>query len=567
MKMSQMYIPTLKETPADAEVISHKLMLRSGMMRRLGSGIYTYLPLGYKVIRKFEDIVREELNKVGAQELLLPALQPAELWEESGRFKNYGPELMRLKDRHGRDFCLGPTHEEVITDLVRDEIRSYKQLPLNLYQIQTKYRDEIRPRFGVLRGREFIMKDAYSFDVDQEGLDNSYQQMYDAYCNIYQRCGLDFRAVEADTGAIGGSNSHEFMVLADAGEDIVVYCEECDYAANLELAQAARGEGNNQEDLQELVLQDTPNITTIEELVKELKLPAEKMIKAVLYQSEDKVILALVRGDYQVNQIKLANLVGEINLELLDEERYEDLNTVKGFTGPVDIEGITIVADELVMELVNGVVGANQLDKHYLNVNPKRDFEVDQVADIREVKAGERCIHCGGNLELTPGIEVGQVFKLGTKYSETLGATYLDENGKSKAMVMGCYGVGITRTVAASIEQNHDEYGIIWPKALAPYLVEILVLGNNSEVQEKSELIYQQLTTQGIDTLLDDRKERAGVKFNDADLIGAPIRITVGARSLKEGHLEIKLRQNGEELKIDAEDYLVELKGLLENLK
>ena len=566
MKMSQMYIPTLKETPADAEVISHQLMLRAGLMRKLSSGIYTYLPLGYRVIRKFEDIVREELNKAGAQELLLPALQPAELWEESGRFQNYGPELMRLKDRHGRDFCLGPTHEEVITDLVRDEVRSYKELPLNLYQIQSKYRDEIRPRFGVLRGREFIMKDAYSFDVDEDGLQESYQKMYDAYCNIYSRCGLKYRPVEADTGTIGGSDSHEFMVLADAGEDIVVYCEECDYAANLELAKSKSETPQSIEDTKELEVVDTPELSTIEELVAELDLPVEKMIKAVLYQGKDEIILALVRGDYQVNDIKLGNLLDIVNLELVTDEAYENLNTVKGFTGPVNLNDVRIIADELVMEVVNGVAGANQVDKHYINVNPQRDFEVVEVADIREVKEGEQCIHCGGHLSLTPGIEVGQVFKLGTKYSEPLGATFLDENGKSKPMVMGCYGIGITRTVAAAIEQNYDEYGIVWPKALAPFLVEILVLGKNDEVNEKAEQIYHELTSEGIDVLLDDRKERAGVKFNDADLIGCPIRITVGGRSLKEGRLEVKIRKNGEELKVEIDQYLSQIKELIAQL-
>ncbi|WP_018250153.1 proline--tRNA ligase [Orenia marismortui] len=566
MKMSQLYIPTLKETPADAEVISHQLMLRAGLMRKLSSGVYTYLPLGYKVIRKFEDIVREELNKSGAQELLLPALQPAELWEESGRLQNYGPELMRLKDRHGRDFCLGPTHEEVVTDLVRDEVRSYKELPLNLYQIQTKYRDEIRPRFGVLRGREFIMKDAYSFDIDKDGLEESYQNMYNAYCRIFERCGLEFRPVEADTGTIGGDNSHEFMVLAEAGEDIVVYCEECDYAANLELAKSKLEVVKADEEAKELEIIDTPGLTTIDELVEELNIEADKMIKAVLYEVEGQGILALVRGDYEVNDIKLGNLLDVVNLEMGSEELYKRLNTVKGFTGAINLDAVKIIADELVMNIVNGVAGANKIDKHYVNVNPQRDFEVTEVADIREVKEGEECIHCGGKLKLTPGIEVGQVFKLETKYSEALNATFLDENGKSQVMEMGCYGIGITRTIAATIEQNHDEYGIIWPKALAPYLVEILPLGNNDDVIEKSAQIYDELTAAGIDVLLDDRKERAGVKFNDADLIGCPLRITVGARSLKEGNLEAKIRKTGEEFNINLEEYLSQVKDIIDNL-
>ena len=476
--MSQSYVPTLKEEPANAEVISHKLMLRAGLIRKLGAGIYTYLPLGQRVINKFEQIVREELNQAGAQELLLPALQPADLWRESGRFENYGPELMKLKDRHDRDFCLGPTHEEVITDLLRDEIRSYKDLPLNLYQIQTKYRDEIRPRFGVLRGREFIMKDAYSFDVDQEGLDKSYQRMYDTYEQIFSRCGLDFKPVKADTGTIGGDTSHEFMVLADAGEDTVVYCSDCDYAANLELAKSESESYNIDETEAELEEVATPEQATIKEVTEFLNVEQERLIKAVLYQAKDEYILALVRGDYEVNDIKLANLLDVVSLDLVEEEDYENLATVKGYTGPIGLDDVKIVADDLVMELTNAVSGANKADTHYKNVNPSRDFEADLVSDIREVKPGEKCVECGGTLEMTPGIEVGQVFKLGTKYSEALEATFLDENGKAQPMIMGCYGIGVTRTVAAAIEQNYDDYGIKWPKSLAPYAVHILTLGD-----------------------------------------------------------------------------------------
>ncbi|MCK8816488.1 proline--tRNA ligase [Natroniella sulfidigena] len=568
MKMSQMYIPTLKETPADAEVVSHQLMLRAGLMRKLSSGVYTYLPLGYRVIKKFEDIVRQEMNKAGAQELLLPALQPAELWEESGRLKDYGPELMRLENRQGREFCLGPTHEEVITDLVRDEVRSYKDLPLNLYQIQTKYRDEIRPRFGVLRGREFIMKDAYSFDTDQAGLEESYQQMYDAYEEIFTRCGLDFSPVKADTGTIGGDDSHEFMAFAEAGEDIVVYCEECGYAANLELATSQVEIKESVEDLKELTEVDTPGKTSMEELVAELDLPLEKMIKALIYQTEDEIVLALVRGDYELNEIKLANLLDVVNLELAGEEIYEELNTVKGFSGPIGLDSqVKIIADELVMKLTNAVSGANKADTHYLNVNPERDFTVTEVADIRSVKEGEGCVECGAELNLTPGIEVGQVFKLGTKYSKALEATFLDENGRSQPLVMGCYGVGITRTVAAVIEQNYDQYGIKWPKALAPYLVHLLPLGNDEQVADKTAELYEQLSAAGIEVLADDRKERAGVKFNDADLIGCPIRITIGSRSLADGKLEVKLRQTGEELEIEADQALSAIEDLIAQLK
>ena len=563
MKLSQMYVPTLKEDPANAEVVSHKLMLRSGMMRKLGSGIYTFLPLGQKVINKFQTIVKEEMNNSGAQEVLLPALQPANLWEESGRLENYGPELMRLNDRHEREFCLGPTHEEVITDLVRDEVRSYKDLPINLYQIQTKYRDEIRPRFGVLRSREFIMKDAYSFDIDEAGLEESYNDMYDAYERIFDRCGLEYRPVKADTGTIGGDDSHEFMVLADAGEDTVVYCDSCDYAANLELATAAVETEKSDEAEEELEIVDTPNSSTIAELMSELDLPAKKMIKAVLYETDEKVVLALVRGDYEVNEVKLSNLLDVVNVDLATEDKYQELNTVKGYTGPIDLEEVEIIADELVMKVVNGVTGANEVEKHYLNVNPGRDFTVDQVVDIRKVKAGATCCECGGTLEQTPGIEVGQVFKLGTKYSEALDATFLDENGKPQPLVMGCYGIGITRTIAAAIEQNHDDYGIKWPTALAPFQVHLLPLGGADEVQDKAQELYQTLSDAGIEVLLDDRNERAGVKFNDADLIGCPIRITIGSRSLSNGELEVKLRQTDEEMNIDTDEAVSEIKKLI----
>ena len=563
MKLSQMYVPTLKEDPANAEVVSHKLMLRSGMMRKLGSGIYTFLPLGQKVINKFQAIVKEEMNNSGAQEVLLPALQPANLWEESGRLENYGPELMRLNDRHEREFCLGPTHEEVITDLVRDEVRSYKDLPINLYQIQTKYRDEIRPRFGVLRSREFIMKDAYSFDIDEAGLEESYNNMYDAYDRIFDRCGLEYRPVKADTGTIGGDDSHEFMVLADAGEDTVVYCDSCDYAANLELATAALEAEKSNEEEQELEIVDTPDSSTIAELMSELDLPAEKMIKAVLYETGERVVLALVRGDYEVNEIKLSNLLDVVNVDLATADKYQELDTVKGYTGPIDLEEVEIIADELVMKVVNGVTGANEVEKHYLNVNPGRDFAVDQVADIRTVKEGETCAECGGTLEQTPGIEVGQVFKLGTKYSQALDATFLDENGKPQPLVMGCYGIGITRTIAAAIEQNHDDYGIKWPTALAPFKVHLLPLGGADEVEDKAQELYKTLNEAGIEVLLDDRNERAGVKFNDADLIGCPIRITIGSRSLANGELEVKLRQTDEEMNIDADNAVSEIKELI----
>jgi len=565
--MSQAYIPTLKETPAEAEVVSHQLMLRAGMMRKLSSGIYTYLPLGQKVIQKVEEIVREEMNREGAQELLLPALQPAKLWKESERWEDYGPELMRLNDRHNRDFCLGPTHEEVITDLVRDEVRSYKDLPLNLYQIQTKFRDEIRPRFGVLRGREFIMKDAYSFDINEEALEESYQKMYDAYSRIFARCGLEFRPVAADNGAIGGSESHEFMVLADSGEDTVVFCNDCDYAANLELAISDVEFAIGDQEVAELDKVETPGADTIEALAEFLECSTKQLIKTLAYETDEGYVLALVRGDYQLNEVKLRNVLGVPNLEMADgEELFSATRIVTGFAGAIDIPNdVKVIADPSVMEIVNGVTGANEADYHYVNVNPQRDFTVDEVVDIREIKENEACVECGGDLTLTKGIEVGQVFKLGTKYSESMGATYLDNNGKAQPMVMGCYGIGITRTVAAAIEQNHDDYGIIWPVAIAPYEVSILVLGDG-EVLETGDQIYNDLQQEGIDVLFDDRKERAGVKFNDADLIGSPVRITIGSRSLAEGNVELKVRSTGEELKVSVDEVVDTIKELLSKL-
>jgi prolyl-tRNA synthetase len=567
MKMSEAYIPTLKETPKEAKVNSHKLMLRAGMIRKLSSGIYTYLPLGQKVINKVEKIVREEMNKKSAQELLLPALQPAELWEESNRWSDYGPELMRLKDRHERDFCLGPTHEEVITDLVRDEVRSYKDLPLNLYQIQTKFRDEVRPRFGVLRGREFIMKDSYSFDIDEEGLEKSYQQMFEAYNAVFERCGLEFRTVEADTGAIGGTGSHEFMVLADSGEDTVVFCSDCDYAANLELAISDMDFSIEDEEVAELEKLETPGVDTIESLAEFLDCPERKLIKTLAYQTEDGYVLALVRGDYQLNEIKLKNILEAPYLEMAEGDKLlSETGIVTGFAGAINIpQEVKVIADPSVMKLVNGVTGANEKDYHYVNVNPERDFEVDKIADIREIKEKESCVNCGGALTLTKGIEVGQIFKLRTKYSEAMGATYLDDNGRAQPMVMGCYGIGITRTVAAAIEQNYDEYGIIWPTAIAPYEISVLTLGDG-EVLEAGEKIYEELKAAGLDVLFDEREERAGVKFNDADLIGAPIRITIGSRSLAEGKAELKVRSTGEECKVELDMVLSKIKELLSEL-
>ena len=469
MRASKMYMPTLREVPAEAEVISHKLMLRAGMMRKAAAGIYTYLPLAWKVLRKIENIIREEMDETGAQELLMPIVQPAELWKESGRWDVYGAEMFRIKDRHNRDFCLGPTHEEMVTSLVRGEVKSYRQLPLNLYQIQNKFRDERRPRFGLMRGREFIMKDAYSFDKDEAGLDESYKTMYDTYTNIFTRCGLKFRPVEADSGAIGGSGSHEFMVLAESGEAEIVYCNDCDYAANTEKAELKPIEAKK-EDAKTLEEVLTPNCKTINDVCEYLGISVEKSVKAVAYKSEKGVILCFVRGDHEVNEIKVINTCNVIDVEMASEEDLLNLNTVPGYMGPVGLDKnkVTIVVDSSVMNMSNFCCGANKEGYHLLNVNPKVDFEPTYVADIRLIQEGDSCPNCGGNVSFARGIEVGQVFKLFTKYSESLNAKYLDENGKEKALVMGCCGIGVSRTMAAAIEQNNDKDGIIRNAAIAP---------------------------------------------------------------------------------------------------
>lgn len=551
MRISQLFLPTLREVPAEAEVVSHQLLLRAGFIRKAAAGVYTFLPLAWRVIRKIEQIIREEMDRQGGQEIMMPIIQPAELWQESGRWDVYGPELFRLKDRHGRDFCLGPTHEEIITALVRQEIRSYRQLPQLLYQIQNKYRDERRPRFGLLRGREFIMKDLYSFDRDESGLEVSYQKMYDAYTRVFTRCGLKFRPVEADSGAIGGNDTHEFMVLADSGEALVVFCpdESCGYAANVERATSPVQRDTVQEETpQPLKMVDTPGMHTVEQVTAYLGLNARRLIKTILYQTEKGVVAALVRGDRDVNEVKLQKVLDVLRLELADAATVEKITGARvGYAGPVGLQNVRLVADDEVMLLVNAVAGANRDDAHLVNVNPGRDFVPHMVADIRVVRAGDPCPKCGAFLQETRGIEVGQIFKLGDKYSRALGATYLDEQGQSRPMIMGCYGIGVTRTMAAAVEQNHDEDGIIWPVSIAPFHVVVIPVNHKDEQQMSlAEEIYQELQAGGVEVVLDDRAERAGVKFKDADLVGYPMRITVGNQAVQTGKLELRYRATRE---------------------
>ena len=569
MRVSKLYAPTLREVPAEAEVVSHQLMLRAGFMRKAAGGIYTYLPLAWRVLKKIERIVREVMDAKGSQELLMPIVQPAEIWQESGRWDVYGAEMFRLQDRHNRCFCLGPTHEEMVTTLIRGDVRSYRQLPLSVYQIQNKYRDERRPRFGLMRGREFIMKDAYSFDRDEAGLDKSYQDMYDAYTNIFTRCGLNFRPVEADSGAIGGSGSHEFMVIADSGEAEIVFCTSCDYAANVEKAELFPLEAQEEAMLtkEEVV---TPDCKTIADVCAYLKLPVDHSVKAVAYNSEKGLILCFVRGDHEVNEIKVINTCGVIDLEMATEEQLAAAGTVGGYMGPVGIDNkkVIVVVDATVMKMHNVCCGANKEGYHFINVNPGRDFIPTYVADIRLIQEGDPCPHCGGEVSKARGIEVGQVFKLFTKYSSALKATYLDENGKEQPMVMGCYGVGVSRTMAAAIEQNYDDNGIIWPIEIAPYHVLVVPVNTKDEASAaKAEEIYMQLKKVGLETVIDDRNERPGVKFKDADLIGYPLRVVVGPKTLTEGKLEVKIRKTGEirYLPLDG-DYVQDIKNIIAEL-
>ncbi len=575
MRFSKYFIPTHKEVPADAEVVSHQLMLRAGMIRKLTSGIYTYLPAGLKSIQKVENIIREEMNRAGAIEILMPAVQPGELWEESGRWDYYGRELLRFKDRHNREACLGPTHEEVITDLVRKEIHSYKQLPINLYQIQTKFRDEIRPRFGLMRGREFIMKDAYSFDSTEEASGLSYESMREAYTRIFKRCGLRFRAVEADSGTIGGSFSHEFMVLADTGEDQIVNCSKCDYAANLERAEVSIPDDLQEPDTSSMATLeevDTPGMKTVEEVTSFLSISQDQLIKTLIFVADGDVVAVLVRGDHEINEPKLKGFLDAQSVELADAGMVaETTGAPMGFAGPVGLK-IRIVADHSIKGMKNVVTGGNKEDLHLKNVNLDRDFTVNSFGDLRVITHQDSCPRCGGETQFGRGIEVGHIFMLGTKYSQAMKAMFLDEDGKERPIIMGCYGIGVGRTVAAAIEQNHDKNGIIFPAPIAPFEVTILPLQmHKPSVVETADRIYRELAEHHIDVLIDDRDERAGVKFKDADLLGIPVRVTVGMKGVEKGQVELKLRSESESVDIPIDDAPTiireKIKSLYDSLK
>ncbi|MGH7766180.1 MAG: proline--tRNA ligase [Candidatus Binatia bacterium] len=559
MRWSTTLIPTLKEDPADAEVVSHKLLVRAGMIRQLSRGIYDYLPLALKVIRKIEAIVREEMNRAGAQELLLPIASPAELWQESGRWDVYGKELIRFQDRHERDFCLGPTHEEVVTDLVRRVVRSYRELPFNLYQIQTKFRDEPRPRFGLMRGREFIMKDAYSFHPSVEDCRREYRSMFDTYRRIFTRLGLKFRPVEADTGAIGGSLSHEFQVLAESGEDAIVSCDQCDYAANIQKAEV-KGRAHSGRDLKDssppLKKVATPEKKTVAEVSEFLSLTAERFIKTMVYKTDGgELVAVLVRGDHEINELKLKAALRCENVQLASENEVQKATRVApGFLGPIGLK-LRTISDHAIQGMRGAVTGANEADAHFIDVDQERDFTPSAFADLRVAVAGDPCPRCeNGRLETYRGIEVGQVFYLGKKYSEKLGATYLDPEGREQPIEMGCYGIGISRLLAAAIEQNHDDNGIIWPFAIAPFTVMLLPINYKEErLQKAADRLYQDLRQRGVDVLLDDRDERPGVKFKDADLIGIPLRVTLGAKGLDKGCVEVRRRRDGTVQEIQIE--------------
>lgn len=550
MYFSKMLIPTLKEAPSDADIISAKLMIRSGMIRKVASGLYEFLPLGLKALRKVEKIIREEMNTAGGQEVVLPLLFPKDLWMETGRWNVYGKELFRLKDRKDTEFCLAPTAEEGITDLVRKDVKSYKQLPLMLYQFGTKFRDEIRPRFGIMRAREFLMKDAYSFHTDDADLEKYYKTMFDAYTNICIRCGFKFRAVEAAAGAIGGSFSHEFMVLADTGEEEIAWCS-CGYGANTEKAECFECEKTDSSKPLAMEEIKTPNMKSVEEVAEYLKEDPKKFIKTMLYVSDGTPVIVLIRGDFEVNEVKLQAYLDSVELTLADEETIEKITGAPlGFAGPVNLkEKVKILADLSVKNIVNGVTGANKKDYHLKNVNPERDFKYDDITDLRKILKGDTCPRCKKDkVDFSRGIEIGHAFKLGTKYSKSMNAAYLDANGKENLMVMGCYGIGVTRILAATIEQSHDENGIIWPDNMAPFEVVIIPVNfEDIKTKEVTENIYKELSSKGLDVLIDDRDERAGFKFKDADLIGIPYRITIGEKNLANGNIEFKARKDGKD--------------------
>jgi prolyl-tRNA synthetase len=547
--MSQVVAPTLREDPSEAEVVSHKLMLRGGFIRKLAAGVYTFLPLGFRVLNKVINIIREEMNRAGAQEVLMPTLLPAELWRETGRWDMYGKELFRIKDRHERDFCLGPTHEEIITDLVRNSIRSYKQLPVNLYQIQTKFRDEIRPRFGLMRGREFLMKDSYSFHTNEESLDKEYQNMYKTYCRIFDRMGLKYRVVEADSGLIGGGFSQEFMVLADTGEEDIFHCTHCDYSASRESAGIGKFKVQSpKSEVQSLKEVHTPNVRTVEEVSAFLKIKPSQLIKTLIYETERGAIAALVRGDHAINEAKLKKVAGVEDLRLADAAVIKKITKAPvGFSGPVGLKGVQIIADSTVLLVEDGASGANKEDHHLVHIVYGRDYKADLTGDLRYAVHADKCPRCEeGKFEVSRGIEVGHIFKLGKKYSEKMKCVYLDENNQEKVMIMGCYGIGVGRTAAAAIEQNHDKDGIVWPVPLAPFQVAVVPANVTEKEQvEVAEKIYQDAIKSGIEALIDDRDERMGVKLKDIDLIGVPFKIIIG-KALKDGKIEIKLRKSGE---------------------
>ena len=556
MRMSKLYLHTLRETPSEAELPSHKLLLRAGLIKQLVSGVYSYLPTGYKVIKKIENIVREEMDNIYSQEVLMPALQPAELWKESGRWDVFGPEMFKVKDRHEREFCLGPTAEEVITDMVKDDIKSYKQLPLSLYQIQNKYRDEKRPRFGLMRCREFIMKDAYTFDLDEEGMANSYKEMWEAYERIFDRCKVDYKIVEGDSGAMGGSDSHEFMAQSEFGESAMVYCNDCSYAATDEKATFKYDPASQDEELLEREEVHTPDAKTIEDLSEMLDVSKDKLVKTLLYIVNEEVVAVVIPGDRELNEVKLMNELGaqEHDIEMADDGTVERVTSSDvGFAGPIGLtEDVKVLVDSSITKMKNLIVGANKTDYHIKNVNYDRDFKGHVVEDLLLVEEGDKCAKCGSPLNMDRGIEIGNIFQLGTKYTDALGASYLDENGKASKIFMGSHGVGVSRTMSAIIEQNYDEDGIIWPLAVAPYEVSVTIVNiKNEEQVELGEKLYKDLKDIGVDVLLDDRKERAGVKFKDSDLMGTPIRIVVGKKA-NENIVEYSLRSDKEKEEVEV---------------